>query len=525
MYRRQFIAAAAALALPAIARGQAQSTLRFVPAADIPALDPVWTSASQTRDHAFLVYDTLFGLDDALRPQPQMLEGYAIEDDGRRWVMTLRPELRFHDGTPVLARDCAASIRRWGARDSFGQVLMAMTDDISAQDDRTIVIRLKQPFPQLPDALAKTSAPVCVIMPERLAQTDPFKAVTDPTGSGPFRFLPTERIPGARVVWERVPGYVPRSSGVTQGTAGPKVAYFDRIEWQIMPDAATATAALQRGEIDWLRFPLTDLLPQLRRAPGVTVRVTEPAGLIGKFRFNHLHPPFDNAAVRRAILPALAQSDYMIAANGEDRSLWRDGVGFFCPGTAMASTAGMEALTGKRDLAAAKRALTAAGYKGERTVVMSPSDFPIYKAMAEVTGQLLKDIGFNVEVQSVDWATAMQRRAKPEPVDQGGWSVFHTGWGGSDELNPITNVWLRGNGRNAAPGWPTSPALETLRDAWLRAPGEAAQKQVAEQIQLQAFTDLPYIPTGQLFTPTAFRSDLTGMVQGLPAFWNVRRAS
>ena len=524
MQRRSFIAGTTAtLAAPALARAAGTGVLRFVPAADMPSLDPIWTTASQTRDHAFMVYDTLYGLDDALQPQPQMLAGHVIEDDGKRWTMTLRAGLRFHDNTPVLARDCVASIRRWWARDSFGQAVKAVTAELTAPDDRTIVFRLSAPFPQLPNALAKYSSPPCIIMPERLALTDPFQQVTDTTGSGPFRFVPGERVPGARTVYERFAGYVPRGDGAIQGSAGPKIVNFDRVEVLVIPDGATAVNALQRAEVDFLRWPLTDLLPNLRRDKSVVVKVIEPLGLIGKFRFNHLHKPFDNVAVRRAIIPALSQMDYMQAANGDDTSLWRDGVGYFCPGTPMASDVGMEALTSTRDMKAAQRALAASGYAGERTVVMLPSDFPIYRAMAEVTSDLMKKIGFNVDLQTVDWATAMQRRAKPEPVDQGGWSVFHTGWGGSEELNPIANVWLRGNGRDAAPGWPTSPGIESLRDAWMRAPTVAAQQAIARDIQRQAFADVPYLPTGQVFTPVAHRADLTGVVSGLPAMWSVRR--
>jgi peptide/nickel transport system substrate-binding protein len=523
MQRRTLLAAGlGTLAAPAIGRAQAASVLRYVPAADLAALDPVWTTASQTRDHAMMVYDTLYGLDNALSPQPQMLEGHLVEQDGLRWTLTLREGLQFHDGTPVRAADCVASIRRWAVRDGFGQALFAATDALAALDDRRMEFRLKHAFPSLPYALAKLTSP-CVIMPERLARTDPFTAVTDPTGSGPFRLKADERLAGARTVWERFPGYRPRAQGVAEGTAGPKVAHFDRVEWLIMPDGATAASALQRAEVDWLRWPLSDLLPVLRRARGVALKVIEPQGLIGKFRFNHLHPPLNSAAVRRAILPALSQADYMLAAVGDDRAMWNDGVGFFTPGSAMASDVGMEALTAPRSLDAAKRALAASGYRNERTVVMSPTDFPIYMAMANVTGQLLKQIGFNVDLQATDWATAMQRRAKPEPVDQGGWSVFHTGWGGIEETNPITNIWLRANGRGAAPGWPESPEIERLRDAWLRAPDLATQQALARDLQRQAFLDLPYIPTGQVFTPVAHRTDLTGMLLGLPAFWNIRR--
>ncbi|MBV9539064.1 MAG: ABC transporter substrate-binding protein [Acidisphaera sp.] len=527
MTRRSLLASAAAgaasLAAPARAAPAGANTIRFVPAADIAALDPVWTTASQTRDHAFLVYDTLFGLDDALQPQPQMVDSYGVDGDRLRWTLRLRDGLRFHDGEPVLARDCVASVKRWGVRDSYGQSLLAATDEIAAHDDKTLVFRLKQPFAALPSALGKYSSP-CVIMPERLARTDAFTAVTDPTGSGPYRFLADERVPGAHLGYAKFDGYVPRANGATQGNAGPKIAYFEHVEWLIMPDGATAANALRSAEVDWLRWPVIDVVPMLKRAPGITVTVIEPLGLIGILRFNHLHPPFSNPAARQALLPALSQSDYMEACNGDDRSVWHDGIGFFTRGTPMASDAGLAALTRPRDLDAARKLLAASGYAGERTVVLQPTDFAIYKAMADVTSQLLKDIGFNVDLQAMDWATAMQRRNQPAPVTEGGWSVFHTGWGGFEDSIPITNVWLRGNGREAAPGWPSSPRLEELRTQWLAASDLAAQQTVARQMQVQAFADLPYLPTGQMLTPIAYRSDISGMLKGLPAFWNIRRA-
>lgn len=236
MHRRTFLASMAALAAPAIARGEASHTLKFVPQADLAILDPVWTTTYQTRDHGFLVFDTLFGLDSHYQAQPQMAEGAVSEDTGKIWRITLRPDLLFHDDSKVLARDCVASIRRWGARDGFGQALLAATDELSAADDRTIVFRLKHPFPLLPDALAKTPPSMCPIMPERLAVTDPYKQVSEMVGSGPYRYKADERVAGSRIVYQRNKKYVPRSQGTPDGTAGPKVAHFERIEWHIIPE-------------------------------------------------------------------------------------------------------------------------------------------------------------------------------------------------------------------------------------------------------------------------------------------------
>src|SRR5713226_2964075 len=281
MNRREFLAAASvSLAMPAVARGQSSQVLTVIPQADLAVLDPVWTTSYQTRDHGFLVFDTLFGVDASYRAQPQMLEGSTSEDDGRLWRLTLRPDLSFHDGSKVLARDCVASIKRWGARDSYGQALIAASNEILADDDKTIVFRMKRPFPLLPDALGKPPPSICAIMPERLASTDPYQQVTEMVGSGPYRYKADERVPGSRVVYERFAGYVPRQDGTPDGTAGPKIAHFERIEWRIIPDGGTVAAALQQGEVDWWLTPSADLLPLLRRDRKLTVRVADPAGFI-----------------------------------------------------------------------------------------------------------------------------------------------------------------------------------------------------------------------------------------------------
>jgi peptide/nickel transport system substrate-binding protein len=524
MHRRTFLASTAAvLAAPAIARGAAASVLKFVPQADLAVLDPIWTTTYQTRDHGFLVFDTLFGLDNNYRTQPQMAAGTATEDGGKTWRITLRPELTFHDGTKVLARDCVASIKRWGARDGFGQALMAATDEISAPDDTTILFRLKSPFPLLPDALGKTPPSMCAIMPERLAATDPYKQITEMVGSGPYRYKADERVPGSLVVYERNQHYVPRPDGMPEGTAGPKIAHMERVEWHIIPDPATIAGALQTGEIDWWLVPEADLLPVLRPQGSLKVMTIVPTGFIATLRFNQLNPPFDNPAIRRALLGAIQQSDYMIGMVGNDTSLWRTPCGYFTPGTPLASNAGMDAVTSKRDLAKVKRELEAAGYKGEKVVVLTPTDIASAKALADITADMLRHVGMNVDAQAMDWATLVQRRAKMEPVDQGGWSIFHTSWSGLDQINPAGHVFLRGNGKAASPGWPSDPKIEALRDAWFQAPDLAAQQGLTRELQLEAFQDVPYIPLGQYFQPTAYQANLTGVLHGSPLFWNIRR--
>lgn len=522
----------AALALP-VAGGLARPALaqprlrpvRFVPFADLSVLDPIVTTTYVTRNHGFLVFDTLYGLDEDWAVQPQMAEGHAVEEDGKRIRIRLREGLRFHDGEPVRAADCAASIRRWAARDPLGQTLLARAEAVEALDDRIIGIRLRRPFPLLFEALAKTSPPICFMMPERLAATDPTRPIPEIIGSGPFRFLADERVPGAHNAYARFEGYAPRGAGRPSGSAGPKHAHVERVEWLTIPDAATTAAALQTGEIDWWEWPSFDLLPRLRRHAGIHVWVPDTSGFLPFLRFNHLHPPFDDPAKRRALLPAIVQSDFMQAIVGEDRGLWQDGVGFFPPGTAMASDVGLEALTGPRSPDAARQALAAAGYRGEPATLIGPTDLLPVKALAEVAADALGRAGVAIDLAMADWAGVVARRANRNPPAQGGWNLLLTYFSGLDLLHPAVHLLLRANGADAWPGWPTLPALESLRDAWLDAPDLAARQAIARRIQAQAFQDLPYIPVGTFIQPTAHRRDLLGMVSGPTAFWNLRRES
>jgi peptide/nickel transport system substrate-binding protein len=401
---------------------------------------------------------------------------------------------------------------------------MAVTDALDASDDRTIRFRLKRPFPLLPAALGTAGSNVCVMMPEHLASTAPFQQVKDMIGSGPFRFIAKDHVAGSLVAYERNVAYVPRPNGTPSFIAGPKVVYVDRVEWHVLPEAGTAASAMQAGEQDWWEAPTFDLLPLLRATKNLTLPDPNPLGFLGGLRFNHLQPPFNNPALRRALFGAVNQQDYMVAAATTDQRNWRTGIGIFCPQSPMASFAGMEVLTGPRDLAAVKQAVAASGYKGEKVVVPVPSDFPSLRALAEVGVDMLQKAGINVDPHYSDWGSMLQSLAKTEPVEQGGWSAFFTYWSGLDQFDPAVHVWIRGNGRVAARGWPESPRLEALRDAWLSAEDLASQQQIAADIQRQAFVDVPYIPLGQILPTWAYQKNITGVLTGYALFWNLQKS-
>ena len=528
MLRRDLLkggaASVATIAAPRLGRAEKANSLVFAPGSNPAVLDPVVTGLRPTRNHAYLVFDTLYGIDTNWSAQPQMVEGHQVEEDGLTWTLTLREGLRFHDKEPVLARDVVASIRRFAARISFADALMSATEELSALDDRTVRFRLKRPFPHLPEALAGPGGNVPAIMPERLAVTSPFKPVAEIIGSGPYRFLADEHVTGARAAYERFPLYQPRPDGPLGFTTGPKIAHFDRVEWLTL-DQFSAMAALRNGEVDWRDSPLPDLAKALAGDPNITV-ILQYATAMGFLRFNHLHPPFDNAAVRRALLGAVDQAEAMTAVAGTDRTFWHDGIGLFPAGTPLANDAGIEVLRRPRDYIAVRQALAQAGYNGEKIVVIAPTDVQSFRALSLAGTDQLRHAGMNVDLQDMELAASIRKRQSQAAPDKGGWSAF---FGLIDRSTPNTNPYgnslLRADGLAAGLGWPTSPRIEALRAAWLDAASLDEQRRICVELQMQLWQDVPYIPMGEYWQSTAYRKDLLDVQPGCFAvFWGIRRA-
>jgi peptide/nickel transport system substrate-binding protein len=521
--RRTFTAGvAASLAAPSVSRGAVNSVLKFIPQSDLTILDPVITTVYTARNHGYMVFDTLFGMDSQNGIQPQMVDGVSIEDDGRLWNLTLREGMLWHDGEKVLARDCVASIRRWAPRDGLGSFLMAATDELSAPDDRTIRFRLKKPFQLLPYALGKICTPMCAMMPERLANTDSFKPVPEMIGSGPFRFKADEWVSGDVAVYTKFERYKPRQDVNAGWTAGGKVVHFERVEWHTSPDDGTSASAMQSGEMDWWELPTVDLQPLLRRGGKMRLEIKDRNGTLGLLKMNEMQPPFDNPAIRRAMLWAVDQKDYMTAVAGEDPSMWRSGVGIFTPGTAMDSDVGMAVLNSPRDMAKVRAMIKEAGYGGGKTVLLSPTDPHYRKAMSDVGAEMMTSAGLNLDTQVMDWGTVIVRRENKQPVDKGGWSVCFTTANGLDVQTPMLHF-FRASGEKAWFGWANSPRIEELRAAWVDAADVGAQKRIAQDIQRQWWIDVPHVPVGIWYQPMAWQNSIDGIPDGFPVFWGARR--
>ena len=511
------------LAAPALAQGAAARMLRFVPQSDLANFDPIWGTQYVVRNASAMVWDTLYGVDENLQPQRQMVESEEVSADGLTWTFKLRPGLKFHDGEKVLAKDVVASLNRWAARDQMGLLLKAIQQDLTAVDDPTVRWVLKKPFPKMLLALGKVSTQVACIMPERIAKTDPFKQITEYVGSGPMRFVRNEWVSGDRAVFEKFADYVPRQEPGSW-LAGGKRILVDRIEWKVMPDPGTAAAALQNGEIDWWENPISDLVPLLRKNRNIMVDIADPLGNIGSFRMNHLYPPFNDVRARRAVLMAMSQEDYMRAIVGDDNNLWKPLPGFFTPGTALYTEEGGDILKGPRNLDGAKKLLAQSGYAGQPVTCLVAQDQPITKAQGDVTADLLKRLGMNVDFAAIDWGTVGARRAQKTPPGQGGWQMFHTWHAGADCINPAVAVGTRANGDKAWFGWPDVPEVEAEIAAWYDAKTLDEEKAAIRRLNKAALDNVVYAPTGFFLGYQAWRKNVSGVVKGpLPIFWGVAK--
>lgn len=496
-------------------------TIRAVMHSPLRVTDPVLTTAYITRNHGYMIYDTLLGTDETFHVRPQMAD-WTLSPDKLTYTFTLRDGLQWHDGKPVTAADCVASIRRWAAKDGTGQLILDNTEKLEATGEKVITLELKKPLGFVLEALGKISSYPPFMMPERIAETSPSQAITDYTGSGPFKFVAKEFQPGVKAVYEKNQNYVPRTDKVSW-TAGGKRVDVDRVEWIVMPDPQTQIGALLSGEIDMIEDTPFDLIPLLERNRNIQIRGTDPLGSQIVGRMNFLHPPFDKVEVRRAAMLALNQKDFLDALVGNPKYYQLCGAMFAC-NSALATDVGAKSLFSK-DMDAARKALKASGYDGTPVVILHPTDVGVLKTHPVVAAQLLRQAGFKVDLQALDWQTVVSRRASQKSPSEGGWNMFFTLWAGSDLVNPLVNQNLIGRGKDGAWfGWPDDPKLEKFREAYALATTDEERKTIATDMQAYAYNQVIYIPLGQFSRQSSWRKDLTGVVDSpIPIFWNMSK--
>lgn len=506
-------------ATPALAQDK---TITAVMHSGLRVLDPIITTAHITRNHGYMVYDVLVAVDENFEPQPQMAD-WTISDDNLTYTFTLRDGLKFHDGAPVTAADAVASLQRWGKRDSGGQLIFDVTESLEATDDKTIVWKLKTPFPALLDTVGKQSAVPPFIMPERVASGSADEAITDYTGSGPFVFVADEYQPGVSVTYRKFEDYVPRE-GEASWMAGGKNVKVDVVKWVTMPDAQTGINALLSGEIDYIEQVQIDLLPLLETSEDVTVETRDDLGYQTIGRMNFKHPPFDNAKIRQAAQMALSQEAVLATLIGNPDYYKVCGAIFGC-GTPLGDETGSDTLTSGGDIEGAKKLLEEAGYDDTPIVLMQPTDVVSLTAQPVVAAQAMREAGFNVDMQAMDWQTLVTRRASQSKPSEGGWNIFFTNWMVPEINSPLISPMLNGRGDDAWFGWPEDEKVEELRAAFIAADTPEKQKEVAVEIQKHTLENVLYVPLGQYIMPQARSNKLTGMIASpVPVFWNIEKA-
>ena len=507
----------AALFAPALlshpTRAASQKIIKAVPIGDLKVLDPIWSTAYITRNHAYLVWDTLFALDAQNRPQPQMVDHFEVSADKLTYTFTLRRGLLWHDGAKVTAADCTASIRRWAAKDGMGKALMVNTADLAALDESTFRLRLTQPIGFVIDALAKIDSNVPFMMPERLALTDPNTQITEVIGSGPFSFVKQDWVPGVKVVYEKFAAYVPRDEPPSQAAGGKRVK-VDRVEMFYTPDSSTAANALLNNEFDLLENPAPDLIPLLKRSADVSVRVNDPLGYQLFMVLNHSRPPFDNLAVRRAVLMATHQTEFMQGSFG-DNTPWRECQGVFGCTTEATPDLGWPAF----DLDQAKKLLASSGYDGRPAIIMDPTDNVSLHPGALIAAETLRRLGMAVDLQAMDWSTLTVHRAQ-----KSGWDLFVTNATVTGIANPLLDNYAK-QCEDAWYGWPCDRHIADLTRAWSLETDPAERDRIQRDLERAHLEQVTLIPVGQFQGNIAVRKTLTGIIPGPALFyWNIDKA-
>jgi peptide/nickel transport system substrate-binding protein len=360
-------------------------------------------------------------------------------------------------------------------------------------------------------------------MPKKQAETDPFKQIEEHIGSGPYVFKKDEFKPGDKAVYTKFAKYVPRSEPPS-GTTGGKRVYVDRVEWNLaLRDPQGQVNALQKGEVDIIEQLPFDHLATVQADANLQVPKYYSFGAQYMARFNHLHKPFDNPKVRQAAIAAFNQESFLRAQVGV-KELYRTCGSMFVCGTPWGSLAGSD-LQMKSNMKKAQDLLKASGYDGTPVVILKPTDLASISKLPDVAAQLLRQAGFKVDLQAMDWQTLVGRRAKKDAPDKGGWNMFLTAWTAADVWNPISNPTMDTRGEKSVWfGWATDDKMVELRNQFMRSTDDAAKKKLADQISARAYEIGTHAVLGEYDQPMAARKNISGFfISNSNLYWNLKK--
>ena len=513
----------AALSAPALAQ-PAERPIKLVLNVGLQVLDPIAGPSFVTRNFSYMVFDTLVSMDSKGQYKPQMLDSWTSSDDKLTWTFKLRPKLVFSDGAPVTAEDCVASLKRWGDRDNIGRRLMAATKSLAATGPDSFVLQLSRPFGAVIEALGKPSVQVPFIMPARIASATPATVpVKEIVGSGPFLFVRESWVPGERAVFRRNPAYVPRDEPA-DGLAGGKVARAEQIEFVNMADPGLRAAALMNNEVDYLEYAPMDYLERFKTDKNLVLsRAGGIAQIMGAISINHRQPPFDNVLMRRALQAALVRTETLAAHGLPDGMKQENCVSMFMCGTNFSTEVGGDIIRSP-SVAKARELLKQAGYKNEPIAWLQPADSALINPLGLVVMDLMKQAGFNLDVQTADWSSIAARWNQNEPVGKGGWNLVPVVYTGFDLSDPLGNPGIGFNCTENKTWGYCAPALTPLIGQFEAESDKTKRMAIAGEMQKIAYENVDFPITGQFSAPAVWRSSLKGVVDfGFPIMWNMER--
>lgn len=497
------IAGAAATGLSAAQEAPRQGgILKAAMIGEPPTLDTHTTTATIAYQIAWHVFETLYTYDRQYAAIPHLAEGHTVTDGGRRYTITLRKGVRFHNGKDLTAADAAASVMRWGRLHTTGKTLFKTVEAVEAKDPHTLVIHLKEPSGSLLYALA---SPYLAIHPRSVLDAAGDQPVKELVGTGPFRFV--EHRPDRHIRLARFKDYAPRPEP-TDGHGGRRTAWVDEIHFLPVPEVAVRLAGIESGEYHFAQTIKQDQYERLKANPKLELSIVRPSLWITAAP-NHKQGVMANRKIRQAMQAVLDMDPIMMAAGGHKAFARVDGALYF-PEQGLFHTQGGVTGYNLKNKDRARALLKEAGYSGQPVRWITTKEYDYMYNSAVVAKQQMEEVGFKVDLQVLDWATLVQRRGKPEL-----WDIFTTG------ITFTPDPALTSNLQCNWPGWWCHEEKERLLAELIREGDPRKRRAVIERIQAVFYEDVGRIKMGDLFTMYGSR-DLRGFQAGpFLHFWNV----
>jgi peptide/nickel transport system substrate-binding protein len=499
LFRRGFVALVAGLLLAsgafAAETPKRGGTLRVGNLGEPPALDAHWTTASITETLTNHIYEGLYSLDASNRPIPMLAESHAVSRDGLTYTFKLRQGVKFHNGKEMTSEDVVASLARWGKQSIYGKALFAQVADWRAVDRYTVEMKLKEKSAIVLISLAVPNN-FGAIYPKEIAEKFPPEVkVTEYVGTGPFKLA--EWKPDQYIRMVRFDEYKARNEKPS-GYGGGKAAWLDEIRWIPVPEVATRVAQVETGELEFADDLNLDAYDRLRQNPNVRTVISRPYYWLVAV-FNKKDGLMTNAKLRQAWQAAIDIEPIMKNVAGGHAEFYRMDSSLAPVEIAAWHTKLAGLPWNEHDREKARRLLKEAGYRGEPIRFMTTQEYKWMYDFALLTKQQLEDVGFNIDLQVVDWATLVKRRNNPKEYD-----AFTTGMGAF--YDPTHHIYLTASW----PGWTNDEDILKLQAELARETDPRKRTALWEAQTRQFYEKVPVIRYGDLFGLRAMRTSVKG---------------